>query len=265
MKILLLILAGLLSISLLASDGNRSSKSSRTQNDPPKAITESGEQDPVQEWDPLTQGIGDLTEGPRTEVAPAQRKKITIEGRLFRPEQFAAFVKNSVAPEFRKRDQWKPQFIVLHHTGIPSIRQRPHGFTTANMSSLATYYGISKGWRSGPHLFVDQNGIWVFTALTKRGTHSPSWNNVAWGIEQLGNFTDEDYTTGPGQKIRDNALAAVAILSLARNLDPNTLHFHLDDPRTTHKWCPGSSCKKDEVISQIKVEIEKWRAMWGTL
>lgn len=263
MRVLHLTLIGVFAMSCLVLSSTNPSRSSLKKDDPQPVVSET--QDPVEEWDPVTQGIGDLTEGPRTETALKDRKPITIVGRLFRPEEFAVFVSKTIAPEFKKKNQWKPQFIVLHHTGIPSIKQRPFGFTTDNMSSLARFYGVTKGWRSGPHLFVDQNGIWVFNSLTKRGTHSPSWNGMAWGIEQLGDFTKEEYASGPGEKIRDNALAAVAILSLARNLNPETLHFHLEDPQTTHKSCPGPSCKKDVVVSKLKTEIEKWRLVWNGL
>ncbi len=217
------------------------------------------------EWDPEREGIKDLDEGPLTEVAPAHRKKIDIVGRRFTPEEFAAYVKTTVNPELRQRGHWRPGFIVLHHTGVPSIRQRPQGFTGDNMDALARYYGITKGWRSGPHLFVDQNGIWVFTRLTRRGTHSPSWNGVAWGIEQLGNFIIENYQEGDGAKIRDNATAAVAILSVARGFNPASLRFHKDDRRTTHKDCPGDTCKKEDVVNRVQREMEEWRRKWSTL
>jgi len=232
---------------------------------PPAATPAQPVQQSEPEWDPAKSGIGDLTEGPPPIESSKKPKKIDIVGRLFTKEQFAAYVKKSIVPVLKKQGQWRPSFIVLHHTGIPSIKQRPNGFTTPNMHSLATFYGEKQRWRSGPHLFVDQNGIWVFTDLLKKGTHSPSWNDRAWGIEQLGNFSLEDYETGNGEKIRDNAIAAIAILSLARNLNIDTLHFHFEDPKTTHKECPGSTCKKPDVISKVKSEIKQWRTVWPTL
>lgn len=217
------------------------------------------------EWDPAREGIGDLDEGPRTEVAPAQRRPITVVGQRFTPSEFAVYVKNQVVPEINRTGHWRPSFIVLHHTGVPSISQRPQGFTGANMQGLSRYYGVDQGWRSGPHLFIDQNGIWVFTALTRQGTHSPSWNRVAWGIEQLGNFINEDYQTGEGAKIRDNAVAAIAILSVARGLAAETLRFHLEDTHTTHKHCPGETCKKPDVLVRVRSEIVNWRSRWNSL
>src|SRR5215216_6515071 len=172
MKILFLTITCIVAITLPVSlHDKRPSNSLRTKEEPTKVIEEV-EQDPVQqEWDPKTQGIGDLIEGPVTEVSPGKRKALKVEGRLFTASQFASFIKGQVMPKLNKRDQWKPKFIVLHHTGIPSIKQRPNGFTTDNMFSLADFYGVKKGWKSGPHLFVDQNGIWLFTALDRRGTH----------------------------------------------------------------------------------------------
>jgi hypothetical protein len=236
---------------------------------PANTCEESLPQDPgsQEEWDPSRSGIGDLTEGPREEAA-RPKKDLTIEGRLFTREQFAAYVKHSIVPELKKKKkpgELRAQFIVLHHTGVPSIQQRPNGFTTSNMHALAHFYGFEQRWPSGPHLFIDQNGIWVFTSLLKVGTHSPSWNNKAWGIEQLGNYSIEDYDSGKGEKIRDNAIAAIAILSVARNLDAETLRFHFEDTLTTHKNCPGTSCKKPDVLTKVKSEIERWRAAWPTL
>jgi hypothetical protein len=216
------------------------------------------------EWDPLRDGVKDIDEKPRTEVAVEHRKDIDILGQRFTPAEFAKYVKTTVNPELRQRGHWRPGFIVLHHTGVPSIRQRPQGFTSENMKALAHYYG-NEGWRSGPHVFIDQNGIWVFTRLTRRGTHSPSWNRVAWGIEQLGNFITENYQDGDGAKIRDNAIAAIAILSVARGFNAESLLFHREDRRTTHKDCPGKTCKKPDVVAKVKSEIEVWRGKWSTL
>jgi hypothetical protein len=217
-----------------------------------------------QEWDPEKHGIGDLTEGPRTESGPTQKKPIEIKGERFTLAEFAAYMKNEVVPSLRKQGAWKPNFIVLHHTGIPSIKQRPAGFSKENMPSLARYYG-NEGWRSGPHLFIDQNGVWVFSPLVKFGTHSPSWNRVSWGVEQLGDYTKENYNSGPGEKIRDNAIGALAILSVAGNLKAQTLHFHLEDPKTTHKSCPGPSCDKAAVSEKLKNAIKFWQDSWDKI
>jgi hypothetical protein len=74
---------------------------------------------------------------------------------------------------------WRQSFIVLHNTGIPSRADRPGGWSQEQINNLQSYYRDDQGWKAGPHLFVDDHQIWVFTPLTVSGTHSPSWNKVA--------------------------------------------------------------------------------------
>lgn len=212
---------------------------------------------PVEEWNPRRQGIGDQTERSFEEAAgPKQMIPYVKLNKAFTPEEFAKYLRQNVTGH----STWKPEFIVLHNTGVPSIAQRPQGFTKQNMEALARYYGEDQRWHSGPHLFVDQNGIWVFSYMTKPGTHSPSWNPISWGVEQLGDFTREDYNSGDGAKIRANTISALAIMAVVSGTNIDTLHFHFEDPRTTHKSCPGSTCHKDAVIAAVKGELDKWKA-----
>jgi hypothetical protein len=46
-------------------------------------------------------------------------------------------------------------------------------------------------WSAGPHLFIADHLIWVFTALGTRGVHSPSWNAI-WWVELVGDYSTED-------------------------------------------------------------------------
>src|SRR5258708_33875206 len=80
---------------------------------------------------------------------------------------------------------WRPSFIVLHNTAPPTFAQW-HSVPGANrMQNLASYYRDTQHWAGGPHLFVADNPLWVFTPLTFPGGHSPSWNCVPWGVELL--------------------------------------------------------------------------------
>src|SRR5687768_10933224 len=83
---------------------------------------------------------------------------------------------------------WRPSFIVLHNTQIPSLVQRPSGFSPTHIKGLETYYKETRKWFAGPHHFIDDKKIWVFTPLTVSGTHSPSWNKFALGVEMLGDY-----------------------------------------------------------------------------
>jgi len=148
-------------------------------------------------------------------------------------------------------NSWRPSFIVLHNTGIPSLADRPDGLTQGQINNLQSFYRDTQGWSGGPHLFVDDQQIWVFTPLTMSGTHSPSWNKVALGIEMLGDYETESFTAGRGLLVRKNAVAAIATLSAILGLDPLQMRLHREDPRTTHA-CPGKNVRKLEIIQEVQ-------------
>ena len=109
------------------------------------------------------------------------------------------------------------------------------------------------GWHGGPHMFVDDKLIWLFTPLDKPGVHSPSWNSTAWGIEMVGDYDSEPFDSGFGMRVRQNAIAAASILLLKKINKPcnsETLKFHYEDAKTTHA-CPGKHVKKSEVLREI--------------
>jgi len=146
---------------------------------------------------------------------------------------------------------WRPSFIVLHNTAIPTLAQRPNGITQQHIQNFVSFYRDVQGWDSGPHLFVDDRQIWVFTPLTVPGTHSPSWNNVSLGLEMLGDYAQEAFDSGRGLLVRHNAEAALASLSTVLGLDPLTMRLHREDPLTTHA-CPGANVHKLEVIQEVQ-------------
>ncbi|WP_165958057.1 peptidoglycan recognition family protein [Segetibacter sp. 3557_3] len=146
---------------------------------------------------------------------------------------------------------WRPSFIVLHNTAIPSLAQRPDGLTRQHISGLEVFYRDEQKWFGGPHLFVDDKQVWVFTPLNVSGTHSPSWNKVALGIEMLGDFEKEPFDSGRGLSVRKNVVAAMATLCAVLGLDPHTMRLHREDPATTHA-CPGKNVRKLEVIQQVQ-------------
>ena len=161
-----------------------------------------------------------------------------IVGKSFSPRQFAVYVDSLVWKD------WKPKFIVVHNTATPSLAQRPDGLTAQHIRNLEGYYRDTQGWSAGPHLFIDDKQIWVFTALTTPGTHSPSWNSVALGIEMLGDFNKESFTTGRGAKVRENTAWAIAKLSKKLDFGAAEFRWHNEDPKTTHD-CPGKNARDD--------------------
>jgi hypothetical protein len=145
---------------------------------------------------------------------------------------------------------WRPSFVVLHNTGSPTLAQRPEGLTEQHIKNLETYYRDHMGWRAGPHLFVDDRQIWVFTPLTVSGTHSPSWNKVSLGVEMVGDYESEAFDSGRGAAVRKNAVAALATLHAVLGLDSHTLKLHREDPLTTHA-CPGQHVHKLDIIQGV--------------
>ena len=147
---------------------------------------------------------------------------------------------------------WRPSFIVLHNTSVPSLADRPNGLSKGNILDLEQYYRHVQHWSAGPHLFIDDHQIWVFTPLTVSGVHSPSWNKLALGIEMLGEYQTEPFNSGRGAQVHANAVAAVATLSAVLGLDPTTMKLHKEDPLTTHKGCPGKHVVKAAFLQEVQ-------------
>jgi hypothetical protein len=168
-----------------------------------------------------------------------------IVGKSFVPTAFDSYVSQL------KFDQWRPQFVVLHNTANPKLSQWHSVSGEQRMKNLEHFYKNTQKWSAGPHLFVADDLIWVFTPLTVSGVHSPSWNSVAWGVEMVGDFNAEPFDA----RVRDNAVAALATLHAVLGLDPKTLKLHKEDKKTTHD-CPGKNVVKQDIIDRITAEID---------
>ena len=111
-----------------------------------------------------------------------------------------------------------PDFIVLHHTGIPSTAAAPSptgwrwdngeaGFSEGQvyrkrlkqLEMLREHYRTNLGWDRGPHLFIDDTWIWLFTPMFDQGIHAKEGNGYhdntgrlrySIGIEVCGDFTN---------------------------------------------------------------------------
>jgi hypothetical protein len=151
--------------------------------------------------------------------------------------------------------QWRPRFVALHNTEIPTLADRPQGLTRQHILDLEHYYrfDVRPGpWNAGPHLFIDDRQIRVFTPLTVSGVHSPCFNKVALGVEMLGNYDKEEFASGRGRQVRDNTVAALATLHAVLGLDPATLKLHKEDTCSTHRDCPGRNVHKAAIIQAVQ-------------
>ena len=168
-----------------------------------------------------------------------------IVGKGFTAAAFDAYVRGLAFTA------WRPKFVVLHNTEVPTFAEWHRVPGPARMRGLERYYRDTQGWSAGPHLFVADDLIWVFTPLTTPGVHSPSWNSRAWGVEMVG-----DYATEPLKlAVRDNTVHALATLHAVLGLDPDDLKLHKEDPGTTHRGCPGRNVDKRDIVQRVKAQI----------
>lgn len=119
------------------------------------------------------------------------------------------------------------------------------------MRNFESYYRDEQHWSAGPHLFVADDLIWVFSPLTTPGVHSPSWNAISWGIEMVGGYDQEAFSPA----VRENTIDALATLHVWLGIDPAGLRFHKEDPRTTHKNCPGKNVVKTDMLARLQNRI----------
>lgn len=178
-----------------------------------------------------------------------------FDGRPYTQDEFTAHVASLDAGAMR----WC-RFITLHNTSAPTLAQWAESGPAhdARIRNLESYYESQLGWHAGPHLFVSRSYINGFSDLTKPGVHASCFNPVSIGIEQVGEFDVEEYNSGDGALVRDNAVHAVAVLCNKLGLRPDGyvygvsgLHFHVECKHDNHD-CPGTKARnKGDLIARI--------------
>lgn len=130
-----------------------------------------------------------------------------------------------------------PDYIILHHTAIPSTlaARYPSGAVwDANEAGLSAdqvktkrvrqldrvrnYYRDTLGWSAGPHLWIDERFVYLFTPMYDVGIHAKQGNSYrdssrrlhySIGIEVVGYYEKVVWPTAVAQ----NVAQAVAILA----------------------------------------------------
>ena len=168
-------------------------------------------------------------------------------GKVWTVDSFQQYLKTITKP------QWCDS-VCLHHTALPSLQMRPKGLLMEHLHNMKAGY-VQKGWKSGPHLYIDGDQIYAMTPLTEKGVHAVSFNSRSIGIEVLGNYDSEDPFTGRGLQCWQVAAKATMQLLNWLNLKPSesTVLFHRDDPKTS-KTCPGSKINKKWFIDLMQKE-----------
>lgn len=159
---------------------------------------------------------------------------------------------------------WRPRGVTIHHTAAPSLAQRPVGFVEQHMRNLRGYY-MGLGWSRGPHLFVDEHRIWVFSPLQNRGVHAVTFNGSHFGVEMLGNYDSEDPSAGRGAGVLRMGKVATALLchrygfSPSNVVSPQEVNGHRDC-RSTAKTCPGRRVDMGQFRAGVSAKLTQLRA-----
>lgn len=156
---------------------------------------------------------------------------------------------------------WTPQFGTHHNTGVPSLAMwKGWGSTPQERwgENLNRYYA-GLGWHAGPHLVVCPDYIWNLCDLRQDGVSVSCWNRLTIGVETLGNYEvgGDDWDSGDGAKVRDNAVWAWSVLHRRLGWNPLTLHFHRECA-ADHHACPGSNVSKPDLINRIQTQIRQF-------
>jgi peptidoglycan hydrolase-like protein with peptidoglycan-binding domain len=163
--------------------------------------------------------------------------------------------------EMQFSGSFQPKFPVLHNTSVPDLKTY-QGWIAAGkptmeqwLRNLASYYA-GLGWSSMPHAFVLPDGrVGLGAPFNVRGTHTPSWNSISIGVETLGEF-ERDIWAGTPTEMAATALFGELCNKL--NWQPDIyargvrgIHFHKEDPNTTHRTCPGKNVDKPRFVAGV--------------
>lgn len=164
---------------------------------------------------------------------------------FFTPEAFRAYVQ-----WVRKNEtySWNPTGITAHHTAVPnpSYDRWRNGWDAQLITNARSGYIKDRGFKSGPHIFTDQNGIWVLNPLSRPGTHAASFNSTRYGVEMLLNGDDKaQVESAIGQANLRMGHIACAILMKDAGIPTTKLNFHRHDTLTS-KTCPGKFVDFDQ-------------------
>ncbi|MHB1295143.1 MAG: peptidoglycan recognition protein family protein [Anaerolineae bacterium] len=177
-----------------------------------------------------------------------------IVGKVLSADEFVRYMEELDFPDPL------PNRIFLHHTWKPT-RDTWKGMTT--ILGMKAYYEkqvwedengqLHEGWNAGPHLFVADDGIWLFSDLRYDGVGAKGHNTRTRHLEMVGDF-DAALPDGPTLQ---NTIVALGVLHERLGLDIKALNFHRD---YSTKTCPGRAVSKSWIIPQVEAWIEQYRA-----
>lgn len=162
-----------------------------------------------------------------------------LVAKRYSPDEFREYLNN-----IHLDGNFNPKYVTLHHYS-KSISIFKQGITDKDILSITnTPQGIGRN-DSGSHVFIDQNGIWVFRPLNRRAVHANTLNDVSIGVNLVGNYDSE---TLP-DSIKTNATQAIAAIDQWLGKPASSLKFHREDH--VGVTCPGSRLVKVDFVSAI--------------
>jgi len=157
---------------------------------------------------------------------------MVIDGRRMSADEFLAYIA-TVQMDITKT-------LYIHHTASPPSSWQ--GLTT--LKALRAWYETKiwtdelgrrhEGWEAGPHLFVAEDGIWLFSDIAHDGVGVAGHNYQSRHIETVGDFTS---TLPKGNTLSNLVTAAAAILKGA-GIGVDSMKMHREDQQTQ---CPGNT------------------------
>ena len=229
------------------------------------------DEDDLSDNDPLSRAL-----------EPVPANKFLYIGQALTADEFTKYVESyNFGPN-------PPNFVVMHHTAIPYTLAAPapgrslsgawdareEGLTEAQIKqrrlqkvhNMKEYYRTRLLWDRGPHLFVDDRYIYLFTPMYHSGIHAKQGNgytqngkfNYSIGIEVIGHYTNVKWPK-PVERLVGHTIAV-----LKKRL--NTFEFvykawagGISGHREYNKpACPGDAITNDYII---KVAKEGWNRL----
>ena len=130
--------------------------------------------------------------------------------------------------------------LVIHHTWHPT---KDTWAGARSIQGLKKYYE-SKGWPAGPHLFIAEDDIWLFSPMRKDGIHAGELNHRSIGIEVVGDYDEEKWSG----KTKMNTLGVIKLLMGQLGITGASIFFHRD---VSTKTCPGKAITKEWLLSEL--------------
>ncbi len=185
-----------------------------------------------------------------------------------------------------------PDFVVLHHTAIPSASWAPYPTGSRwdagdgglppeqikqrrlkKLNAIKEFYRVDRGWDRGPHLFVDDRFIWLFTPMRETGIHAKQGNSYrdagglhySIGIEVIGYFEDVQWPEPVAQLVGHTVAVLhrrLGTFELRYGRNAGALSSHRDYNKPA---CPGKAITEQYYVDVIKAVDQRLTSASVTL